>query len=378
MSLATASIAPDSKSEKSFGDSQRADAGQGASAPTSAARIPGWIVPILRAPLVAKIVGANALVVAAIVSIAVATGWRPAGLGEVASWGAAVFFGLFVTATLVIIALRPLRALESTARRVWSGDLEARVPDSPMTDRDTARIGETLNMVLDGLISDRARMRALASAVISAGDEERARIEMTLHDSTAQSLAAISWELGALSRDANEASIKPRINRVKELTEQVLEDVRLLAHTVHPRVLDDLGLSAALAQLARQARELGGLDVMVKAESEASNGLAPAETAALYRVAQEALSNSMRHARPTTVFILLRKEGNATMLEVSDDGSGFDLLATEKRRHGTGLFTMQERVSLVGGTLDIDSAPSNGTRVRAHVPNPSQSSGSTA
>ena len=339
--------------------------------------MPAWIIPILRATLVAKIVGANAIVVAAIVSIAVATGWRPAGLGEVVSWGAAVVFGMLVTVTLVIIALRPLHALESTARRVWAGDLEARVPDSPVADRDTARIGETLNMVLDGLISDRSRMRALASAVISAGDEERARIEMTLHDSTAQSLAAISWELGALSRDAHDVSIKPRINRVKELTEQVLEDVRLLAHTVHPRVLDDLGLSAALAQLARQARELSGLEVILKADHDASDGLAPTEVAALYRVAKEAVSNAMRHANPSTISLRLQRVGDVTVLEVSDDGSGFNVLATEARRRGTGLFTMRERVSLVGGHLDIDTALPNGTRVRAYVPNPSLPSGST-
>ncbi|MEO6446158.1 MAG: ATP-binding protein [Gemmatimonadaceae bacterium] len=323
---------------------------------------------LLRVPLVVKIIGANAAVVAVVLGASALWGDPLGTAHEALWWGIAILLGLTVTVGLVLVALRPLRALESTARRIWAGNLEARVPESPLADRDMARIGEALNMVLDGLISDRARMRELASTVISAGDEERARIELTLHDSTAQSLAAISWELSVLAREANDRVLESRVMHLKQVTDDALTDVQRLANSVYPRVLDDLGLAAALTQLSRQAGQLGGLDVSCMVDPDAATPLSPSQVTALYRVAKEGVANALRHATSKRVGVILRTADGTTTLEVRDDGKGFDVPAVEHQRHCAGLFTMRERISLVGGRMEIESTPGVGTRVLAHVP----------
>ncbi len=331
-------------------------------------RLPGWLRSVLGVPLLAKIAGANALIV--IIAIAISLGLhdlsRP-GLTLASVMMVALVISLLVNLALVRVALRPIHDLEDTAHRVWGGDLEARVPPSLVADRDMVRVGRTVNLLLDALTSDRARMRRLASLVITAQDEERSRIARELHDSTAQSLTAIVLQLSAAARDARAPEIAARLSDVKEMAGMALEEVRTLSHRVHPRVLDDLGLVPAVRWLARQARDSSEVDITVDAMGDTEH--IPAQAASvLYRVAQEALTNAVRHAAPTTVAITVRADADTATLEVSDDGRGFDIAEAEARRPGMGLFSMRERVSLVDGELDLTSAPGSGTRVVASVP----------
>jgi signal transduction histidine kinase len=135
---------------------------------------------------------------------------------------------------------------------------------------------------------------------------------------------------------------------------------------MHPRVLDDLGLPAALEWIARQTREQEAFDVDVIADDGAS---IPAPLASvLYRIAQEALRNAARHAGAKHVEIFLRRAPGSATLEVRDDGRGFDVRRAEERRPGMGLFSMRERVGLVNGSLVVESTPGRGTRVVATVP----------
>jgi signal transduction histidine kinase len=143
--------------------------------------------------------------------------------------------------------------------------------------------------------------------------------------------------------------------------------VRCLSHTMHPRVLDDLGLAAALEWLARQTRAEEPFDVHVAAE-DGELGIPEHLASVLYRVAQEALRNAARHAEAHRVEVTLRRADGAATLEVVDDGRGFDLRRAEERRPGMGLFSMRERVGLVNGRLVVSSAPGRGTRVVATVP----------
>ena len=140
-----------------------------------------------------------------------------------------------------------------------------------------------------------------------------------------------------------------------------------MSHTMHPRVLDDLGLVAALEWLARQTRAQGPVDVQVHAptgEPHVSNDIA----AVLYRVAQEALRNAARHANARHIEVHLRRKGTTASLEINDDGQGFDVGEAEARRPGMGLFSMRERVGLVSGRLTVTSTQGCGTRVTATVP----------
>jgi signal transduction histidine kinase len=329
--------------------------------------LPRLLRALLRAPLVAKLAGANALiVVAASGATLLAHGTHPGAGWLLGATGVALLAAGAVNLALVHLALRPLGALERTAERVWRGDLEARVPGSPLADRDMARVGRTINLLLDALADDRARMRRLAAQVISAQDGERSRIARELHDSTAQTLAGLMFQISAAARDAAPGE-RDRLESLRDMATAALEEVRTLSHTVYPRVLDDLGLVAALEWLARRARERGTLDVAV--DAEAVNDLVPAASASvLYGVAQEALRNAERHSGAEAARITLRVEGRAVAMVVADGGRGFDVAEAEGRRPGMGLFTMRERVALVEGRLAIDSTPGAGTRVCATVP----------
>ena len=320
----------------------------------------------LRVPLLGKLAGANLLIVVAAL-LAVSAERRSVVAGTAVSiLGIALGVSLVVNLVLVYVALRPLNDLEAAAARVSAGDMEARVAPSILADRDMARVGTTLNALLDRLTEDRDRVRRLAAQVISAQDEERARVARELHDSTAQILAAVMLQLGVAARESTSPALDARIATVRELASEALEEVRSLSHTMHPRVLDDLGLAAALEWIARQTREQESLDVEVFAEDGATIPALPASV--LYRVAQEALRNAARHAHARRVELWLRMTPGAATLEVVDDGRGFDVRRAEERRPGMGLFSMRERVGLVNGTLALVSTPGRGTRVVATVP----------
>jgi signal transduction histidine kinase len=320
----------------------------------------------LRLPLLGKLAGANLVIVVAALLAVVAERRGAVSGAAVSILGAALALSLVVNLALVYVALRPLKDLQAAASRVSGGDMEARVPPSILADRNIARIGTTLNTLLDHLTADRDRVRRLAAQVISVQDEERARVARELHDSTAQMLAAVMLQLGVAARESTSPALDARLATVRELAAEALEEVRTLSHTIHPRVLDDLGLAAALEWIARQTREQESLDVEVFAEEGITIPKLPASV--LYRVAQEALRNAARHAHARRVELWLRRAPGVATLEVVDDGRGFDVRRAEERRPGMGLFSMRERVGLVNGTLSVVSAPGRGTRVVATVP----------
>ena len=329
--------------------------------------MPRWIASLLRVPLIGKIAGANAIIVAAAILVAVFGRMLSDGSGLWLLLLIALGLGMAVNAILVYVALRPLQELEQTARRVWQGELDARVQPSPVADADIQRVGNTLNVLLDGLSADQARLRTLANEVIRAGDRERATIARELHDSTAQTLAGLLLELRVLSGENTDPRLEDRITRLRAIVSDVLEEVRLLAHTVHPRVLDDLGLVAALQVLARESSERSNMTVTYTGPAKV-DGLHVASASALYRVAQEAVGNAIRHARASSVALQIRESVDDVELTVTDDGIGFAADDVERRRPGMGLFTMRERAGLVGGRLVIRSTQGKGTRVVAIVP----------
>ena len=323
---------------------------------------PGWLRRVVRVPLLQKLVAAD-LVINLVVLVVVQR--APAAYATEITFGA-LFSTLVLNALLVVWALRPLRLLESTALRVSRGDHEARVPPTPLADRNIARIGDTLNDLLDRLMADRARVRQLAAQVIGAGDAERAHIARELHDSTAQSLSALEFMLAAARRDPAAAAMHDRLTLMHEVAREALTEVRTLAQRVHPRVLDDLGLEAALEALARRTRERTG--IMVHVETDVGVSVPPAVASVVYRVAQESVHNAVRHGAPREVRMSLVARPACVRLAVHDDGRGFDPEATSTERRGMGLFVMQERVMLVDGSLVVTSAPGLGTEVAAEIP----------
>ncbi|HMN08559.1 MAG TPA: sensor histidine kinase [Gemmatimonadaceae bacterium] len=331
-------------------------------------KLPAWVGAALRVPLAVKLAGANAvIVVAALVAAVVLHRGGAADNRYLVILGVGMVGSVVVNLALVALALRPLSDLEETARRIWQGDLSARVPRSLLADGSLRRVGEATNALLDGLTADRARLRDLTARLISAGDEERSHIARELHDSTAQSLAALLMELSVVTRETGDPGALERLERIRRIAGDVLDEVRLLSQTVHPRVLDDLGLGAALQHLSREAESRGSIRVEVVVEDSAA-GVGPSVSSVLYRVAQEALKNALRHANATSVLMHASVRGGITRLEIRDDGVGFRPDEAERRRPGMGLFTMRERMALVNGTLEVDSAPGRGTRIIASIP----------
>ena len=317
---------------------------------------------VLSTPLVKKLIVADLLInLVALVVVQRA----PQGTSTEILAGALVVT-LALNGLLVYWALLPLRTLEETARRVSRGNLAARFSAPVLGDRNIARIGATLNDLLDGLTADRARVRYLASQVISAGDEERAHIARELHDSTAQALTALEMILTSALRDPAHGTTLERIRVMRDITTQALGEVRTLSHNVHPRVLDDLGLVAALEHLARRTREQSQLAIWVDSDEQRPT---PAPVASvLYRVAQSALNNAVRYARATELHVRIRTDRETATMEITDNGVGFDVDAVERGRSGMGLFIMRERLGLVSGDLTVTSTAGRGTVVRATVP----------
>lgn len=329
--------------------------------------LPEWLAHFLAVPLSAKLAGANLTIVIAALGAALYTHrGQPEDGKLLALLASALGTSLLVSVGLVLAALRPLRYLEQAAHRVSSGDLAARVPSSALADRNIARIGRTFNQVLDDLIADRARARRLASEVIRAGDRQRALIGRELNESTAQVLAALNFELSALACDSADPEMQERLGTIRGLTSEALEHVGMLAQTVYPRVLDDLGLVVAIKGFARRVREASSVDVDVYADVDTLR-IPDSAAAMLYRVTEEAVNNAVRHGWAERICIRLMPAPGGVRLVISDDGRGFDVAAA-RSEPGIGLFMMQERAALAGGTFSIESGPAMGTTVQVFLP----------
>ena len=202
--------------------------------------------------------------------------------------------------------------------------------------------------------------------LLAAQEEERARLARELHDEAGHVLTALRLELGAL--DGGEQAV--RVARCLALTDDALARIRRVVQNLRPPVLDEVGLVPSLSWLLEDAAGNAGWDVWFQAEGR--DECFPSSIAvACFRIAQEALTNVARHANATHVRLFVGARCGSIELEVSDDGTGFDLAAQARpgagRRH-FGLASMQERAALLRGRVSIESSPGAGTRVRAAFP----------
>lgn len=325
------------------------------------APVAAWLARVLRTPLLTKLVLADLVVNAAAF---LALQWTPAEFAMEVTFGSLLVV-LVLNAALVAIALRPLAVLEDTARRVSEGEATARAHLPAVADRNLTRIAATLNALLDHVDAERQRVRTLTVAVVAAGDRERAHIARELHDGIAQSLSAVDMLIATpLAEGAGEA-VQQRMTLLRDIVRDALVEVRALSHDVHPRVLDDLGLSAALHQLGRRVGATSTAEIQVEAEVRE---LPPAVASVLYRVAQEATHNAAKHAKAKQIRVKVEADDAEARLQVEDDGTGFERADAERERRGIGLFVMEERVVLLDGVFAIDHPPGGGTRVTAKIP----------
>jgi signal transduction histidine kinase len=200
--------------------------------------------------------------------------------------------------------------------------------------------------------------------VVGAQEEERRRLALELHDETGQALTSILLGLKAIGGAKSKEDAERAEADVRALVVQALQDVRALAVELRPSALDDFGLAPALERLAHTFAERSGIETTVETHLEAR---LPAEIeTTLYRVVQEALSNVVKHAAAEHVSVVVAQRGGTVAATVDDDGQGFDEDAV--RADALGLTGMRERLALVGGKLELESAPGNGTTVAVQVP----------
>jgi len=319
---------------------------------------------VLGVPLVGKLIGANVVIVAAAV---VAHSLVASGSGRFDMVVVVVALALasLVNFLLVRIALRPIDDLEDLAERVSAGDFAARGTPSPFADASLLRLGNTVNGLLDSLAAERRRIQDLGAEVVYAQDAERARVSRELHDSIAQTLAAVRFQLSAAGTEAR-GELKDRIAAANSLVGAAMEEVKNVSYSLHPRVAEDLGLEAALDTLARQVENRSGIAVSVT--SRVAGAPIPVNIAAtLFRVAQEALRNIEMHSHAGSATVDVMSHNGRIRVEVADDGCGFDPASVRSPGARSALASVKDRVTLAGGVLNIVSAPNGGTRVTAEL-----------
>lgn len=312
--------------------------------------------------LIGQVVAANAvLVVLTLLSATLVAGLRLEGR-QLAVLMMAVALTLVVNVWMLQRRFAPLDRLIREVEQVDPArPAEARLarPDERIAEID--RLARAFERLLESIERERRRSGQL---VLRAQEEERKRLARDLHDETNQALTGILLRLEALAHDLP-AQLRPRVVELKQLVSGAMDELVTLARQLRPAALDDHGLVAALeAQLARLRSRSGvAAELLVSGEPER---LSPDQQSALYRIAQEALTNAQRHARATRIEVELACSGDCARLTVTDDGVGFD--PTSDADGGLGLRGMAERARLAGGELDLRSAPGSGTAVSVTIP----------
>ncbi|MGH3205659.1 MAG: GAF domain-containing sensor histidine kinase [Streptosporangiaceae bacterium] len=241
------------------------------------------------------------------------------------------------------------------------------------TDADVQLLGWMAGLMAGGIENARlhrmlaqreAAMERFAERIVLAQETERRRLAGEIHDGISQRVVSLSFHLSAA---ADALAAKPdvaahEIAEAQSLAEAALDETRFAIAGLHPPVLDDLGLAASLESLAASVPQL-------KVHVEASPCELPAHVAtSVYRIAQEALQNVVKHAGATKARLRLQAHGDTITLEVADDGQGFPSEASNTTSTGYGLPGMRERAELLGGTLEVKSYPGQGTLLRLRFP----------
>jgi signal transduction histidine kinase len=212
-----------------------------------------------------------------------------------------------------------------------------------------------------------ARLIALSRRVLTVQEEERRAVARELHDELGQVLTAVKVNLQALRRQSGPAGFGPGFEDSLALLDGAIAEVRAISTRLRPAVLDDLGLEAALRSLLERVRQRTDVAIAAAIALPQQRLDAAVETAC-FRIAQEAVTNALRHAGPRRLDVALGAENGELALTVRDDGQGFDLAAARRRAaqgESAGLSGMEERARLAGGRLEVRTAPGGGTEVRA-------------
>jgi two-component system sensor histidine kinase UhpB len=285
--------------------------------------------------------------------------------GAVAVVAIALATGAISLLANLVVLRRRFTPLERLIEEMEKVDLSRPGPVLPRSIDGVGEIEEVERIELAFLRMMRrleAERRRAGSAALRAQEEERARVARDLHDEVNQSLTGVLLRLEAV-REAAPPELEPELAATKALANQAMRELLSLARQLRPTALDDLGLVAAIAG---QVEQISQSEVEAELIEQGNfSDLGSDVQLVVYRVAQEALSNAVRHSGAERIDVTLRRSERGVELEVADDGRGF---AFEESERGLGIAGMRERALLIGAELTIESRPDRGTTVRLVVP----------
>lgn len=278
--------------------------------------------------------------------------------------------GILVAVFLTWILTRPIISLVQATQSVAKGDFSPRIPR--WANDEIGDLAEAFNQMTEQLArTDELRKereslrRQLLEKVITTQEDERRRIARELHDSTSQNLTSLIVGLRIMETNCAKCAAQSKATDLRQVASKTLDEVHDLSMRLRPRVLDDLGLAAALERLVSewQARYKIPVDVVIQLVERLPGEV---ETA-IYRIVQETLTNIARHAQAHSASILVERRGDIVRAIVEDDGIGFDVNTNYGERH-LGLMGMRERAELMEGTLTVESTPKHGTSIFIEIP----------
>lgn len=316
-----------------------------------------------RRSLVSRIFLANAVIFVAayvILIFAPVTISVPVTAGQLVGLSIGLLVLFVVDLIVVRRALASLHRLTSFCAEIDTVNPGRRLATDPAQDREVRELTQGFNTMLDRLESER---RENARVALTAQEGERKRVARALHDEVGQTLTAVTLSAQRSAAAADPAEMRAALEEIAETSQRSLEEVRRLARELRPEALDDLGLVNALIALARRIDQQSG--VRVRHRFGRLPAIPEEVELALYRVAQESLTNVIRHAHATEAQVSLQAEAGAVVLRVADDGRG---LVGAPGPEATGIAGMRERAMLVGGELALSCDYEVGTEVRFEVP----------
>jgi signal transduction histidine kinase len=268
-----------------------------------------------------------------------------------------IFLILLFTGYLTRVIVRPIRRAALMADQLAGGDLRTRMPESGVG--EIGALERSFNAMAGSLEASQEELAASRARIVAAADETRRHIERDLHDGTQQRLVSLGLELrlAQLNVPPGLSELDAEIGRVADELDGAVDDLREISRGIHPAILSEGGLVPALRTLARRSTIPVELDVQAEAR------LPEHVEVAAYYVASEALTNTAKHARASRVRVAVEQRDGTLQLSIGDDGIG----GADPVR-GSGLVGLRDRVEALGGSIEVSSAPGEGTLVVARLP----------
>lgn len=324
----------------------------------------------LALPLLYKVLFANSVVILLGATLGTYLATRLNTAGGLPLLIAFIASGLLISVAinfaLLKLALTPITRLRETMQQAQAGDLTLKAPVTGH-DPDVDQLAATFNNMLQA-IDDLSKTRA--RHILHAQEEERKRIARELHDETSQALTSLLISLALLEESVTDPTGRQRICDTRTLAHETLRAVRNMSLDLRPSALDDLGLLPALRWYVKEYQQKCGIEAELTASGLKERLPSEVETA-LYRMIQESLTNTAKHAGARHVWVTLTEDGLLLRATIRDDGRGFDaagMLRKHWQDRGLGLAGMQERAALLDGSVEIESEPGAGSLITVTIP----------